>query len=142
MRILNKLYVGNLQWGVTDEELGQFFSQAGEIVSAEIIVDRDTGRSRGFGFVEMRDEKGFRKALKLHDEDLNGRMVLVREAKPEGGHSPLPVRSPEPASQPTKPQTNEVIEAIDEFVSNKSVMVGEEMSFTTEDRHYVLKRDK
>ena len=142
MKILNKLYVGNLQWGVTDEELGQFFSQAGEIVSAEIIVDRDTGRSRGFGFVEMRDEKGFRKALKLHDEDLNGRMVLVREAKPEGSRPPTPSSSPQAVPNQVKPQTNEVIEAIDEFVSDKGVMVGEEMSFTTDDRHYVLKRDK
>lgn len=59
---MKKLYVGNLPWSVTDSELESFFSGLGEVISARVITDRDTGRSRGFGFVEM-DDAGAGKAI-------------------------------------------------------------------------------
>ena len=76
-----KLYVGNLSFRVTSEELRQLFSQYGNVTSASVISDRDTGRSRGFGFVEMAD--GGEQAIEaLNGQDLQGRALTVNEAKP------------------------------------------------------------
>jgi len=76
-----KLYVGNLSFRVTSEELSQLFSQYGNVTSASVISDRDTGRSRGFGFVEMAD--GGEQAVEaLNGQDLQGRALTVNEAKP------------------------------------------------------------
>lgn len=77
---MKKLYVGNLPWSVTDSELEGLFADIGEVVSARVITDRDTGRSRGFGFVEM-DDAGATKAIsELNGKDLGGRALRVNEA--------------------------------------------------------------
>lgn len=79
-----KLYVGNLSYSVTDSSLEQLFSQFGGVRSAQVIQDRDTGRSKGFGFVEMEDENGAREAIRnLHDQDHDGRPLTVNEARPK-----------------------------------------------------------
>ena len=76
-----RLYVGNLPFGTTNDELKDLFSAHGEVTSANVITDRDTGRSRGFGFVEMSD--GAEAAIEqLHGFELNGRPLTVNEAKP------------------------------------------------------------
>jgi RNA recognition motif-containing protein len=77
---MKKLYVGNLPWSVTDSELEGYFTGLGEVVSARVITDRDTGRSRGFGFVEM-DDAGATKAIaELNGKDVGGRPLRVNEA--------------------------------------------------------------
>ena len=78
-----KLYVGNLSYSVTSSSLEQMFVEFGEVRSAEVIQDRDTGRSKGFGFVEMADENAAREAIKgLHEKEFDGRPLTVNEAKP------------------------------------------------------------
>lgn len=78
-----KLYVGNLTFSVTSAELEQLFSQFGAVQSAQVAADRETGRSRGFGFVEMSTEAEAQEAIRsLHDQDHNGRRLTVNEAKP------------------------------------------------------------
>ena len=78
-----KLYVGNLSFQTSTEELEQLFSQAGSVESATIIEDRDTGRSRGFGFVEMASKaEGEAAIAQLNGAELNGRALTVNEAKP------------------------------------------------------------
>jgi RNA recognition motif-containing protein len=79
-----KLYVGNLSYSVTDQSLEELFSQYGEVRSAQVIQDRDTGRSKGFGFVEMADDNGAREAIKnLHEAQHDGRPLTVNEARPK-----------------------------------------------------------
>jgi cold-inducible RNA-binding protein len=78
-----KLYVGNLTYQVSDSDLEQLFSQYGTVQSAQVIQDRDTGRSKGFGFVEMDTEAEAQAAIEaLHDQEHNGRRLTVNEAKP------------------------------------------------------------
>ena len=78
-----KLYVGNLSYGVTSEALEELFAQFGEVRSAQVIQDRDTGRSKGFGFVEMADDNAARDAINaLHDKEHDGRPLTVNEARP------------------------------------------------------------
>lgn len=78
-----KLYVGNLSYQTTNEELESFFSQAGEVASAMVILDRQTGRSRGFGFVEMaNNEDGTAAIEQFHGADFKGRALTVNEAQP------------------------------------------------------------
>lgn len=80
----NKLFVGSLAYSVTDEELEQFFAQAGTVASAKVIIDRDTGRSKGFGFVEMSSDEEAAEAIKqLNGKDLGGREIMVNEARPQ-----------------------------------------------------------
>lgn len=79
----NKLYVGGLPYSVTDEKLSEIFSKFGEIVSAKVIVDKFTGRSKGFGFVEFGSEKEAQKAIKEMDgSELEGRKIIVNVARP------------------------------------------------------------
>ncbi|HUF04718.1 MAG TPA: RNA-binding protein [Aridibacter sp.] len=79
----NKLYVGNLSFHLTNDDLHDFFSRAGTVESAKIIEDRDTGRSRGFGFVEMSTEVEAQSAIEqLNGEDFEGRNIVVNEARP------------------------------------------------------------
>src|SRR5262245_31654845 len=83
-----KLYVGNLDYGVTDSALEQMFAAYGTVESAQVIMDRDTGRSKGFGFVEMKTEQEAQAAIAgLHGQQSGGRSLTVNEAKPktEGG---------------------------------------------------------
>jgi len=78
-----KLYVGNLLYEVTEDDLKQVFSEAGTVTSATIIRFRDTGRSKGFGFVEMETEEAAQKAVEtLNEKDFKGRKLLVSEARP------------------------------------------------------------
>jgi RNA recognition motif-containing protein len=85
-----KLYVGNLPFSATDESLQEIFSQAGNVQSAKIITDRDTGRSKGFGFVEMSSDQEASDAIqKFNGAEYGGRNMTVAEARPmaprEGG---------------------------------------------------------
>ena len=76
-----KLYVGNLPWSVDNSQLEELFSEFGTVISANVIADRDTKRSRGFGFVEL--ESGGPEAIEaMNDFDLEGRNLKVNEAKP------------------------------------------------------------
>lgn len=78
-----KLFVGSLSWGTTDASLQALFSTVGNVVSAKVIMDKYTGKSRGFGFVEMSTEEEAKKAMdELNGKDLDGRTIVVSEAKP------------------------------------------------------------
>ena len=78
-----KLYVGNLSFQTTSEDLQQLFAQAGTVESATVVEDRDTGRSRGFGFVEMASKEEGEKAIEqFNGTDLGGRSLTVNEARP------------------------------------------------------------
>jgi RNA recognition motif-containing protein len=78
------LYVGNLSFKVTDEDLKASFAQAGEVVSAAVIRDKFTGQSRGFGFVEMETEEGAQAAIqKFNGGTLDGKTITVNEARPK-----------------------------------------------------------
>ena len=78
----NKLYVGNLNYRTEQEGLRSLFSQFGEVVSATVLTDRETGRSRGFGFVEMADESAASAAIQgLNGTEFEGRMLKVNEAR-------------------------------------------------------------
>ncbi len=80
-----KLYVGNLNFQTQDFDIREHFSAYGEVVSASIVTDRDTGRSRGFGFVEMASEEDARKAEEaLNGKELDGRQLKVNEAHSKG----------------------------------------------------------
>lgn len=84
-----KIYVGGLAYSVTNKELEEFFATCGEVVSASVIMDRDTGRSKGFGFVEMADIKEGQKAIaELNGKDLSGRSVTVNQARPQEDRRP------------------------------------------------------
>jgi RNA recognition motif-containing protein len=79
-----KLYVGNLPYSVTNTELQQAFAQHGAVQSAEVIMDRETGRSKGFGFVEMGSDQDAQKAIEaLHGQNMAGRILTVNEARPK-----------------------------------------------------------
>ena len=78
------IYVSNLSFDVQDQDLREFFTPYGEVTSAKIITDRETGRSRGFGFVEMSDDEASRKAIaELNDSSVDGRNIKVMEARPK-----------------------------------------------------------
>lgn len=78
------IYVSNLGFNVKDEDLRSFFTPYGEVTSAKVINDRETGRSRGFGFVEMADEAASKKAIaELNDTTIDGRAIKVVEARPK-----------------------------------------------------------
>jgi len=78
-----KLYVGNLPFSTTEDELAETFSQCGTVVSARIITDRDTGRAKGFGFVEMSSDEEAQSAIsQLSGADYGGRPLTVNEARP------------------------------------------------------------
>ena len=83
-----KLYVGNLSFQTSNEELQQLFSQAGTVESANVIEDRETGRSRGFGFVEMASKEAGEAAIaQFNGKEVNGRNLNVNEAKPRENRS-------------------------------------------------------
>ena len=79
----NKLYVGNLSYNVRDEDLQQAFAQYGSVSSAKVMMDRDTGRSKGFGFVEMGSDPEAQAAINgMNGQSLDGRAIVVNEARP------------------------------------------------------------
>jgi RNA recognition motif-containing protein len=78
-----KLYVGNLPFTTTDQDLGEMFTQVGQVSSAKVIIDRDSGRSKGFGFVEMNSDADAENAItQFNGADFNGRPLTVNEARP------------------------------------------------------------
>ena len=77
-----KIYVGNLPFSTNDAELSETFSAHGEVTSASVVMDRETGRSRGFGFVEMSDSDAKAAIEALNGADVGGRQLTVNEAKP------------------------------------------------------------
>lgn len=78
-----KLFVGGLSWDTTEDSLRTFFAQAGNVVSASVITDKFSGRSKGFGFVEMGSEEEAKEAItKLNGQALDGRTITVNEARP------------------------------------------------------------
>jgi nucleolin len=80
--VSTKLFVGSLPWSVDDDALRETFEGHGNVVSAKIVKDRDTGRSRGFGFVEMENSSDAQNAIKaLNESELKGRNIVVNEAK-------------------------------------------------------------
>ncbi|MBB1283511.1 RNA-binding protein [Flavisolibacter sp. BT320] len=82
------IYVSNLSFNVQDEDLREFFTPYGEVTSSKIINDKETGRSRGFGFVEMSDDEASKKAIaELDGAEVEGRTIKVMEAKPKPGKS-------------------------------------------------------
>lgn len=85
-----KLFVGGLPWATTSDELNQLFAQAGAVTSATVIQDRMTGRSKGFGFVEMSDEDSQKAIEMFNGQDYGGRSLVVNEARPM---EPRPKRS-------------------------------------------------
>lgn len=84
VRVNNKLYVSNLPYSVTDQSLGQMFASYGTVLSSKIITDKMSGRSKGFGFVEMEDESQATEAMeKLNGQEINGRRLNVAIARPQ-----------------------------------------------------------
>src|SRR2546421_627786 len=87
-----RLYVGNLPYKATDEDLTALFSTVGDVASARVMRDMATGRARGFGFVEMTTDEAAQKAIeKLHQHEMEGRAIVVNEAQPKpagGGRGP------------------------------------------------------
>ncbi|NLM45296.1 MAG: RNA-binding protein [Firmicutes bacterium] len=79
--MVKTIYVGNIPWSTTEEQLKEFFSEHGEIISARIITERATGRSRGYGFLEVEDQDA-EKIIELNGSELEGRKLVVNEAKP------------------------------------------------------------
>jgi len=78
-----KLYVGNLPFSISDQDLEGLFAQAGQVESVSVITDRDTGRSRGFGFVEMESREAAEAAIQqLNGYEMDGRAIVVNEARP------------------------------------------------------------
>src|SRR5437879_6475121 len=80
---MTKIYIGGLPYQTDEDQLTQMFSTYGEVASSRVITDRDTGRSKGFGFVEMSDDAAAKKAIaELHEAELGGRTITVNEARP------------------------------------------------------------
>ena len=84
-----KLYVGGLAYSTTEDELKALFAEQGDVVSAVIIKDRDTGQSKGFGFVEMSELKDGQKAIQeLNGKEVGGRSIVVNQARPQEDRRP------------------------------------------------------
>ncbi|MCI4439952.1 RNA recognition motif-containing protein [Tibeticola sediminis] len=85
----NKLYVGNLPYSFRDEDMQQAFSQFGDVASAKVMMERDTGRSKGFGFVEMGSDAEAQAAIKgMNGQNVGGRDLVVNEARPMEARPP------------------------------------------------------
>ena len=85
----NKLYVGNLSYAMRDDDLNQHFSEFGEVQSAKVMMDRDTGRSKGFGFVEMGSPEQAQAAIQgMHGKNIGGRDLTVNVARPMEPRAP------------------------------------------------------
>jgi cold-inducible RNA-binding protein len=84
-----KLYVGGLAYSVTEQELEALFAEHGKVTSVAVIKDRDSGQSKGFGFVEMADDTEAKAAMTaLNGKELNGRSIIVNEARPQEDRRP------------------------------------------------------
>ena len=81
---MNKLYIGSLDYAVTADQLKELFSEAGKVVDSVVISDKYSGRSKGFGFVEMSSKEEAKKAIeKFNEKDFQGRKMIVNEARPQ-----------------------------------------------------------
>lgn len=121
-----RLFVGNLPYSATDQSLGEKFSSAGTVVSANVITDRMSGRSKGFGFVEMGSEDEAKKAIEsLNGQDFDGRPMVVNEARPRedrgGGDAPR-------ESAPAAEESSDSAPAEDAPVEDASTEVASEES--------------
>ena len=87
IKLSKKIYVGNLSFDATEDQVSELFSQYGKVDSIAMINDRDTGRFRGFGFIEMEDSAANAAIKALNDTDLDGRTLRVNEAKPREDRS-------------------------------------------------------
>lgn len=85
---MKSIYVGNLPWSATEEEVSNLFAPYGEVASVKLISDRVTGRPRGFGFVEMEDEAALKAIDSLADTEMGGRTLKINEAKPRAPRPP------------------------------------------------------
>lgn len=86
---MKKLFVNGLPYNLTSDELREAFGQAGEVISADVIMDRDTNRSRGYGFVEYATEEDAKKGIEMwHEKELGGRNINVMEARPREDNGP------------------------------------------------------
>lgn len=84
-----KLYIGNIAYGTTEDGLRQLFAQVGQVASVAVIMDRETGRSKGFGFVEMATEEAAQQAIeKFNEYQFEGRQIRVAEARPQADRPP------------------------------------------------------
>lgn len=84
----NKLFVGSLPWSITNETLKDLFAPYGEVTEAIVINDRETGRSKGFGFVTFAKEEDAQKALEMHGKEIEGRTIAVNVARPREERKP------------------------------------------------------
>ncbi len=129
---MKKLYVGNLDLNVTDQELAKFFAKAGKVVSAVVILNKDTGRSRGFGFVEMASEEEVKKAIKMfHYIAFNKKNIIVNEAKSERNSS---------APREVVQEGEETTAFLERFI--EEARVEEKVGFSIGKKHFFLTRDK
>ncbi len=85
---MKKIYVGNLPFSATEDEVEELFAPFGEVISVKLITDRDTGRARGFGFVEVEDAALEEAVAQLDGSDMGGRQLKVSEARPRGDRGP------------------------------------------------------
>lgn len=83
------LYVGNLPWATTQKDLLEFFSDEAQVLDARIITDRETGRSRGFGFIEVEDDEAEKVIETMNGKSMGGRELIVNEAKPRPNETGL-----------------------------------------------------
>ncbi len=121
---MNRLYVGNLQWSVSENDLRTFFSVVGNVVSAVVILDRNTGKSRGFGFVEMSSREEAERAIEqLNSQFMEGRKIFVNWANPEG------------QSKSNKPKNNDVLI---EFLNTSEV--NQSVEFDIDDKLFNISR--
>lgn len=79
----NKLFIGSLPWAINNDSLRDLFAQYGEITDAVVIMDRDSGRSKGFGFVTFASQDSAEKALEMDGKEVEGRKIVVNKAKPQ-----------------------------------------------------------
>jgi RNA recognition motif-containing protein len=87
--VATKLFVGSLPWAIDDQGLEDLFKNFGNVASAKVIIDRESGRSKGFGFVEFDDDNAAQDAIKqLNGTDVQGRSIVVNEARPQEARPP------------------------------------------------------
>ena len=131
----SKLFVANIQWEINNDALGQIFTKSGKVVSAKIVLNRDTGRSRGFGFVEMSTPEEAKKAIKdLNGKDVKGRILVVDLEKLKKSESKLTVPS-------VPPEESDFMQKIRAFVEDEAG-IGVELGFESGGKHFTIRRDE
>lgn len=114
------IFVSNINYATKDYQLQELFSEFGDVQSCKIITDRETGKSRGFGFVEMSDEEGGQAIESLNGKEFNGKELNVSEAKPrEENHAEVLITTVEVVMEITVEAVMEITEAAEEAVGKK-----------------------